>query len=71
MSIYREMRNSMARNSSFLIPRINSRDSEDFKKKLKPRPKESFKWINFKVFKFSTNLFYSFTLSINKINEIK
>jgi hypothetical protein len=43
MSIYREMRNSMARNSSFLIPRINSRDSEDFKKKLKPRPKESFK----------------------------
>ena len=32
------MRNSMARNASFLIPRINSRDSEDFKK-FKPRPK--------------------------------
>jgi hypothetical protein len=32
------MKNGMARNSSFLIPRINSKDSEDFKK-VRPRPK--------------------------------
>jgi hypothetical protein len=27
LSIYRQMRSGMARNASFLIPRINSRDS--------------------------------------------
>ena len=32
----------MARNASFMIPRINSKDSEDFKK-IKPKYKESFK----------------------------
>ncbi len=36
------MKSNMARNASFLIPRMNSRDSEDFNR-MKMKHKESLK----------------------------